>query len=147
VTTNTRFWNVSGVNITLDANGINVRTESVAALLAGGVAFDVPEFATASAQPAPAKSAFTLYRYRGIAMKEPDPVERRYVLYFNESVRGLSVGAPVTLFGLQVGEVTSVGLTFDPKTLVFRPRVLITFFPDRLIGKLSPQERAGADKT
>ena len=46
-------------------------------------------------------------------MKEPDPVERRYVLYFNESVRGLSVGAPVTLFGLQVGEVTDVGLTFD----------------------------------
>ena len=56
---------------------------------------------------------FTLYRYRGVAMKEPDPVERRYVLNFNESVRGLSTGAPVTLFGLQVGEVTEVGLAFD----------------------------------
>ena len=66
-------------------------------------------------------------------MKQPDPIERRYVLYFNESVRGLSVGAPVTLFGLRVGEVTDVGLTFDPATLIFRPRVLITFFPERLI--------------
>ena len=117
VTTSTRFWNVSGVNITLGADGINVRTESVAALIAGGVAFDVPEFATGGAKPAPAKSEFTLYRYRGIAMKEPDPVERRYVLYFNESVRGLSMGAPVTLFGLQVGEVTDVGLTYDAKTI------------------------------
>ena len=92
VFTDTRFWNVSGVNVTLDADGINVRTESVAALLAGGVAFDVPEFATGTPKPAPANSEFTLYRYRGIAMKEPDPIERRYVLHFNESVRGLSHG-------------------------------------------------------
>ena len=147
VTTNTRFWNVSGVNITLGADGINVRTESVAALLAGGVAFDVPEFATGDVKPAPAKSEFTLYRYRGIAMKEPDPVERRYVLYFNESVRGLSTGAPVTLFGLQVGEVTDVGLTYDAKTTVFRPRVIVTFFPDRLVAALPTGQRQRSGKT
>ena len=146
VTTSTRFWNVSGVNVTLGADGINVRTESVAALLAGGVAFDLPEFAPAGAPPAPAKSEFTLYRYRGIAMKEPDPVERRYVLHFNESVRGLSMGAPVTLFGLQVGEVTDVGLTYDPKTSVFRPRVIVTFFPDRLVAALPSGQRTRAGK-
>ena len=147
VTTNTRFWNVSGVNVTLGADGVVVRTESVAALLAGGVAFDVPEFATSGAQPAPANSEFTLYRYRGIAMKEPDPVERRYVLYFNESVRGLSTGAPVTVFGLQVGEVTDVGLTYDPKKQVFRPRVIITFFPERLVAQLPTGERTRVGKT
>jgi len=146
VTTETRFWNASGVDVTLGADGVTVRTESVAALLAGGVAFDVPEFMT-HGKPAPANTEFTLYRYRAVAMKEPDPVERRYVLHFNESVRGLSAGAPVTLFGLQVGEVTDVGLTFDPKTLVFRPRVIITFVPDRLIAKLSPRERTRTGKT
>jgi paraquat-inducible protein B len=51
VTTETRFWSVSGVEISLNADGLRVRTESVAALLAGGIAFDVPEFARAGATP------------------------------------------------------------------------------------------------
>ena len=135
-TPETRFWNASGVDVSLNADGLDVRTESLAALLAGGVAFDTPPFA-APAEPAAANTAFTLYRDRATAMKEPRRRSpRRYVLYFNESVRGLSVGAPVTLFGLQVGEVTDVGLTFDPETQVFRPRANITFFPERLIAQL-----------
>ena len=145
VTTDTRFWNVSGVNVTLDADGLRVRTESLAALLAGGVAFDVPDFATPG-KPAAANTVFTLYRYRAIAMKEPDAGERRYVLNFNESVRGLSVGAPVTLFGLQVGEVTEVGLAFDPARAAFHPRVVVTFSPDQLTGNPAPGQQASTTK-
>jgi len=107
----------------------------------------VPEFAKAGAGPASANTEFTLYRYRGIAMKEPDPIERRYVLYFSESVRGLSTGAPVTLFGLQVGDVTDVGLQFDQKTQSFRPRVVITFFPERLVAVLPTGERRRVGKS
>ena len=147
VTTETRFWNVSGVNITLDADGFRVRTESIAALLAGGIAFDVPDFASPGAKPAPANTEFALYRYRGIAMKEPTMLERRFVLYFTESVRGLSVGAPVTLYGMQVGEVTEVGLTFNQRTGAFRPRVVITFLPDRVIADLPTGQRTRAGKS
>jgi paraquat-inducible protein B len=146
VTSETRFWNASGIDVSFGADGMEVRTESLVAVLAGGLAFDTPEF-SAPAEPAVANSAFTLYRTRAIAMKQPDPIQRRYVLYFNESVRGLSVGAPVTLYGLRVGEVANVGLEFDAKTLVFRPRVLITFFPDRLIGDLTARQRAETGKT
>lgn len=147
VLTESRFWNVSGVSITMDADGVRVRTESLAALLAGGIAFDVPDFAPAGAKPAPANTEFTLYRYRAVAMKEPTLLERRFVLYFNESVRGLSVGAPVTLFGMQVGEVTEVGLTFNAKTGAFRPRVVITFLPDRVIADLPTGQRTRAGKS
>jgi paraquat-inducible protein B len=69
-------------------------------------------------------------------MRQPDSVARSFVLYFDEPLYGLSVGAPVTLFGLPVGEVTSVGLTFDPATLDLRPRVDITVFPERLVARL-----------
>ena len=112
----------------------------------GGVAFDTPDFLPNGPAAEP-DTVFTLYRTRAFAMKQPDPVERRYVLYFNESVRGLSVGAPVALLGLTVGEVTDVGLTFDAATLAFRPRVLITFFPERVIERLSREEagRRGKD--
>lgn len=141
VTSETRFWNASGINVSLGADGVEVRTESLVALISGGIAFDAPDFAP-PAQPAAANSAFTLYRERAVAMKRPDPIERRYVLYFDESVRGLSVDAPVTLYGLRVGEVTEVGLDIDPAKQLIRPKVLITFFPERLVARLAVQEQS-----
>jgi paraquat-inducible protein B len=146
VTSETRFWNASGIDVSVGADGVEVRTESLVAVLAGGLAFDTPDF-LAGTEPAVANSSFPLYRTRTIAMKQPDPIERRYVLHFNESIRGLSVGAPVTLYGLRVGEVAHVGLEFDPQTLVFRPRVLITFFPDRLVASLSQRQKAETGKS
>ncbi|HEV3239829.1 MAG TPA: MlaD family protein [Casimicrobiaceae bacterium] len=143
VTTGTRFWNASGIDVSVGAEGVDVRTESLVALLAGGLAFDAPGFLPPG-DLAAANARFTLYRNREIAMKQPDPIERRFVLYFDESVRGLSIGAPVTLFGLTVGEVADVGLSIDPATQAVRPRVLITFFPERLIGRVSTQEQAAA---
>jgi paraquat-inducible protein B len=143
VTDKTTFWNASGLHVSIGADGVDVHTESLAALVGGGVAFDLPEF-QAAGTPAAANAAFILHRNRAIAMKQPDPVERRYALYFNESVRGLSVGAPVTLFGLRIGEVTAVGLDFDPAKGVVRPRALITLFNNQIDGMLTPQQRAAS---
>src|SRR5262244_1265494 len=44
VNSGTRFWNASGLDISLGAGGVNIRTESLVALLAGGVAFESPAF-------------------------------------------------------------------------------------------------------
>jgi paraquat-inducible protein B len=132
VTTETRFWNASGLDVSVNANGLEVHTESVAALLVGGLAFDTPSFSSQAASAA-ANSVFTLYRDRSTAMKVPDPVARRFVLHFRESLRGLAVGAPVTFLGLPAGEVASIGLSFDAAKADIRPRVVITFYPERLI--------------
>jgi paraquat-inducible protein B len=140
VTSETRFWNASGIEVSAGANGVDIRTESIVSVLVGGLAFDVPDFISPG-QPAHADSEFKLFQSRSIAMTQPDPVERHFVLYFDESLRGLSVGAPVTLFGLTVGRVAEVGLTFDSAKLNIRPRVLITLFPEKLIGHLTGAER------
>lgn len=142
VTAATRFWNASGLDVSLGANGFDVRTQSLVALLEGGLAFEsVPT--PAPAAPAAANAVFTLYGDRVTAIKRDESVSKQYVLYFNESLRGLSVGAPVTFFGVPVGEVTGTGLAFDPKTLGARPRVDIVLYPERFISSLpAAQEKA-----
>src|SRR5678815_1486809 len=97
VNASSRFWNASGLDISLGAGGVDVRTQSLVALLAGGVAFETPPFASTKAEPAAVNTTFTLYSDQPTAMKQPDSISVRYVLYFNESMRGLSVGAPVTV--------------------------------------------------
>jgi paraquat-inducible protein B len=141
VTSETHFWNASGLDVSVNANGVNVHTESVAALLVGGLAFDTPSFSPQAADAA-ANSVFTLYRDRSTAMKAPDSVARRYVLHFRESLRGLAVGAPVTFLGLPAGEVASIGLSFDAAKADIRPRVVITFYPERLIAYASTEQGA-----
>ncbi len=75
-------------------------------------------------------------------MKVPDPVARRYVLHFRESLRGLAVGAPVTFLGLPAGEVASIGLSFDAAKADIRPRVVVTFYPERLIAYAGTEQEA-----
>ena len=135
----TRFWNASGVDVSVGAGGVDVRTQSLVALLAGGLAFDTPPFAP-TAEPAAANTVFTLYTDQAIAMKQPEAITKRYVLYFSESLRGLSVGAPLSLLGLQAGTVTDVGLDLDPATLSLRGRVEVVFFPERIIARLNQKQ-------
>jgi len=42
---------------------------------------------------------------------------KKFVMFFEGSVKGLNVGAPVILRGVKIGEVTGIQLRFDPKHL------------------------------
>jgi paraquat-inducible protein B len=141
VTSGTRFWNASGIDVSVGAGGVEVRTQSLVSLLAGGIAFETP-LSAARVEPAAADTVFTLYGNQSTAMKQPDSISVRYVLYFNESMRGLSVGAPVTVLGLPAGEVTAVGIDIEPKTFRLRGRVELVFFPERLVSRLTRKEAA-----
>jgi paraquat-inducible protein B len=112
-----------------------VRTQSLLSLLIGGLAFDTPE-GNGTEAPAPADTAFPLYGERATAMKQPEAIARRYVLYANESLRGLSTGAPVTILGLPTGEVTEVGLDIDPATHRLRGRIEVVALPAQMVAHL-----------
>jgi paraquat-inducible protein B len=139
VMTETRFWNASGLDVSVGAGGVDVRTQSLVSVLIGGLAFDKPPFALED-KPAPAETVFKLYASQTTAMKQPEAMEQRYVLYFNESLRGLSPGAPVTLLGLTAGQVTDVGFDVDPTTAKLRGRVEVVAYPQRLIARLRAQQ-------
>jgi paraquat-inducible protein B len=51
---------------------------------------------------------------------------------FNQSLRGLSVGAPVDFRGIVLGQVTGIGVQYDPKSHAFMMPVTIDLYPDRL---------------
>ncbi|MEJ2233907.1 MAG: MlaD family protein [Syntrophobacterales bacterium] len=65
-----------------------------------------------------------------------------WVLFFPGSVKGLTIGAPVTLKGVQIGTVTDVKVVFDRETLTFQTPVYVEVLPDRVrdIGEYSAQE-------
>lgn len=136
-----RFWNASGIDVTMGANGFEVRTESLVALLAGGVAFETPSFAPSSAL-APAGFRFTLYTDQTTAMRQPEAVARHFVLYFDESLKGVTVGAPVLLLGLPAGEVTDVSLEVSETGARPRGRVEIVAYPERILQRLSGESAA-----
>lgn len=137
VKADTRFWQASGFDVALDASGIRLNTESIASVLLGGVAFQTPDESAKSAS-APANANFTLYPDRGKAMRLPDTAEETYHLVFGESVRGLSVGAPVDFLGVVVGVVTAIEVDFDAKNASVRIPVELRLYPDRLRGKAKP---------
>lgn len=141
VSVGTRFWNVSGIDVNLDANGLGVRTESLASLIIGGIAFDIPPFVHDTARAAP-DATFPLYADRTMAMKARDATTRQYALRFNESLRGLSIGAPVTYLGVQVGEVTDIGFEVSPEQAQIAPRVAISMYPERLVSTGEPEQRS-----
>jgi paraquat-inducible protein B len=130
VTSDTRFWNASGVNVSLTAAGLRVQTESVMSILAGGIAFETP--ATDSPQPPAATNAqFTLFDDREDAFQPPANDPYNYVLLFKQSIRGLTVGAPVELGGVTIGEVTKISPQFDAKTMEFSVPVTVCVDPER----------------
>ncbi len=53
------------------------------------------------------------------------------VLYFDESIKGLSVGAPVLFQGVQIGSVVSIVLQIDPAKLQAQIPVIIEFEPEK----------------
>jgi paraquat-inducible protein B len=147
VTVSTRFWNASGVEVSLGANGLKLNTESLATVLAGGVAFQDPggpHDTTVAAENA----SYTLFGEQSAAMAPPDGPPRYIRMRFNQSLRGLAVDAPVEFLGINIGRVVSISLDYDGKAQRFPVDVGAVVYPQRLgraYDKLAALAKANGD--
>ncbi|MFY0480212.1 PqiB family protein [Achromobacter marplatensis] len=133
VNAGTRFWNASGVDFSVDARGLRMRSQSLLSVVVGGVAFDTQE--QRNPQPAAAGATFAIYPNEEAARAEPDGVPLRIRMRFDQSVRGLVVGAPIDAYGVTIGKVDAIKLDFDRTTQLFYAVVSATLYPERLGGE------------
>jgi paraquat-inducible protein B len=141
---NTRFWHASGFDLQLNANGFKVQTQSVMTVVLGGLAFQTAD--DMENPPAAENTVFALASDQASALKQPDGTSENLLVYFNQSLRGLSPGASVEFRGVVLGEVKSIGIDFDAKSSSITMPVLIQIYPDRL-GKASQEDEEYLKKT
>ncbi|MGH8388501.1 MAG: intermembrane transport protein PqiB [Pseudomonas sp.] len=131
VTENTRFWNASGIDVNVGANGFAVKTESLSSLLVGGIAFRAPEYSPGD-KPAAEEYAYELFDDQQTALAPPNGKPQYLALQFDQALRGLKVDAPVEFLGMEIGKVVSINLDFDEKKRSFPLNVGIVIYPQRL---------------
>jgi paraquat-inducible protein B len=148
VTSESRFWNASGVDVSLGADGLKLNTQSLATVLAGGVAFLDSPGPHPNSQPAPGDASFTLFDTQTHAMAPPDGEPHYIRMRFDQPLRGLTVDAPVEFLGMNIGSVVSIRMDYDEKTGNFPIYVGAVVYPDRLglaHQKLMAQARSQGD--
>ena len=127
----TRIWNASGIDVKLGADGLDVQTESLAAVLAGGVAFDDGPTEVVAAAPG-IPGDFTLYKNETEAMAPPDGDPHYVRMRFAQALRGLDVGAPVEFVGVNIGSVVAVDLGYERQNRSFPVIVTAKLYPRRM---------------
>jgi paraquat-inducible protein B len=146
VTENVRFWQASGMALDVSAQGVRVELASVATLLSGGVHFDVLDGWPAGDKVAN-NTSFQLFKNQK-AIKEGLYTEyNEYLMFFDESIRGLTAGAPLEYKGIRIGTVAMAPYFFNmknPLDVAFHKGipVLVRVEAGRLAGEMSLKKLA-----
>ncbi|AXW87446.1 MCE family protein [Lonsdalea britannica] len=131
VTANTRFWNASGLDVSVGANGFRLRTQTIASIVTGGIAFATPD--SDSGSPAAGSDiTYRLAKDQDSAMAPPDGPAIFFQLRFERSLHGLAVGAPVEFSSIKIGQVVSVELDYNHTGYRFPSVVGIEVYPNRM---------------
>lgn len=130
----TKFWSSSGISIGASANGIKVNMESVEALIAGGITFETPAKLSNFNDNIAVESGteYLLYANKKAANEQNNGEKFHFVTYFNNSVKGLDIGAPVMIQGMSIGKVKDIQLLFDEDDAITRIPVLFEIYENRL---------------
>lgn len=141
---NTKFWNVSGIDVQIGANGLHLHAGTLESLLLGGITFGQPD--GVGSEPAVSDgSTFTLYDSLDDTKKFVMQSSLPYLLLFSGSVRGLSEDAPVEFRGVRIGTVHGISFNYLPNDPERRVPVLIQIDPG-LITNLPKESTVAAEQ-
>jgi paraquat-inducible protein B len=124
VTSNTRFWEVNGIEVNLSADGIRMQTGTLETLISGGVTFDVPEDMPRG-EVITTREFFTIYPHKGAIYENRYKYALHYMLLFKDSIRGLRPGAPVEYRGIKVGAVARTDIDYPEISNILEKESLI----------------------
>jgi paraquat-inducible protein B len=130
VNSETRFWNASGVDVSVKPSGLRVQAQSLATIIAGGIAFQNKDGATGG--PVADGAAFKLYESADDAFALPDGDPLKVRMHFAQSTRGLSTGAPLDFRGVELGTVSAIVPQYDTVTRAFSTEVTAVIYPTHL---------------
>ncbi|QHM70512.1 intermembrane transport protein PqiB [Mixta intestinalis] len=139
VTSNVRFWKDSGIAVEMSASGMRVEMGSLTTLFSGGVSFDVPD-GWELGVPAENKAEYHLYDDQRSIQDSLYTKHLDFLMFFNDSIRGLQPGAPVEFRGIRLGTVAQAPYTVpgwnQSLNNDYRIPVLVRIEPDRFINRL-----------
>ncbi|MFT4518887.1 MAG: paraquat-inducible protein B [Halioglobus sp.] len=109
ITSSVRFWDVSGISISADADGFKLETGSADTILLGGVSFGLPP-GIGKGDPVEHNTEFKLFDSYDEILENPYRQGSHYVVSFDHSIKGLVPGAPVEYRGIPLGKVERIML-------------------------------------
>lgn len=134
LTQNTQFWMQSGLDVHIGSGGVDMEVGSLQSIIKGGITFGEPEDIKSS-KPAQPGERFKLYASAKAAREDRYKRKLYYVILLDDSVRGLSAGAPVEYRGLRLGTVEKVPFYTGDFDLTgfhgFKIPILIALEPQR----------------
>lgn len=143
IKTNTRFWNASGLELELNSGGVSARVESLVSLLIGGIAFETP--IDKLGYELDGETSYKLYDSYKLANDDTQRLEKIfYIMYFDDSLHGLSTDSVVEYNGVRVGKVESIILEKNNKNTQVKTLVKVSLFIDKFSEK---KQRNDAETT
>lgn len=135
VTEHSRFWPANAIDLRLDSEGFRLNIDSLEALLAGGVTFGYLN-GVEGGEAAADEAVYQLFPDQDSALQDSFTQAIEFVLLVDNTVRGLSAGAPVEYRGVRVGTVVAVPWNFAERgaDLQLMIPVLIRIEPQRFAG-------------
>jgi len=136
---NSHFWNISGVDASVDGDGFRLHSPSILTMIFGGIVFDSPPPPDANGKAA--AMTFRLYSRHADILESSYTKKVRFITFFSDSVHGLGVGSAVEFQGVRVGKVTAIEMGFNDADHGYRIPVTLEIEPERI-----PNQRHSTEK-